>query len=107
LNGRERCLAAIRGGAVDRTPLFPLLMFLAADRSGISYRRFATDGRALAEAQLKAREPELAFATPAQAQAAARDRLRRAAGARYLLSAGCEVPATVSDQTFRAFCGAR
>ena len=56
MNGRERCLAAIRGGAVDRVPVFPLLMFLAADRSGLSYRRYATDGRALAEAQLKARE---------------------------------------------------
>jgi uroporphyrinogen-III decarboxylase len=56
MNGRQRCLAALRGEPVDRTPVFPLLMFLAADRLGISYRRYATDGSALAEAQLKARE---------------------------------------------------
>lgn len=56
MNGRQRCLAALGGEPVDRTPVFPLLMFLAADRLGISYRRYATDGRALAEAQLKVRE---------------------------------------------------
>lgn len=56
MNSLERCLAAIRGQPVDRTPLFPLLMFLAADRAGLTYRRYATDGRALAEAQLAARE---------------------------------------------------
>lgn len=53
MNSRERCLAAIRGQAVDRVPVFPLLMFLPADRFGISYREFATNGHALAEAQLK------------------------------------------------------
>ena len=56
MNGRERCLAAIRGEPVDRTPVFPLLMFLAADRAGLTYREYATDGRALAEAQLAAAE---------------------------------------------------
>ena len=56
MNGRQRCLAAIRGQAVDRAPVFPLLMFLAADRAGIPYRRFATEGRALAEAQLRVGE---------------------------------------------------
>lgn len=52
MNSKERCLAAIRGESVDRTPVFPLLMFLAADRAGINYRTFATDGSALADAQL-------------------------------------------------------
>jgi uroporphyrinogen decarboxylase len=36
----------------DRTPFFPLLMSFAAKRSGLSYREFASDGSALAEAQL-------------------------------------------------------
>jgi len=52
MNSKERCLAAIKGEAVDRVPVFPLLMFLAADRLGINYHRFATDGSAMAEAQL-------------------------------------------------------
>ncbi len=56
MNSRERCLAAIEGRPVDRVPVFPLLMFLPAHRIGISYRQYATDGHALAEAQLKARE---------------------------------------------------
>ena len=30
----ERCLAAIAGKPVDRVPVFPLLMFLSADRAG-------------------------------------------------------------------------
>jgi MtaA/CmuA family methyltransferase len=52
----ERCLAAIRGEQPDRVPVFPLLMFFAQQRAGISYREFATNGEALAEAQLKIRE---------------------------------------------------
>ena len=56
MNSKERCLAAIHGKPTDRVPVFPLLMFFAADRAKISYRRFATDGAALADAQLKMRE---------------------------------------------------
>lgn len=49
---RERFFAALRGEAADRVPLFPLLMFFAADRAGMNYREFATRGAHLAEAQL-------------------------------------------------------
>jgi MtaA/CmuA family methyltransferase len=56
MNSKERCLAAIAGKPVDRTPVFPLLMFFAQDRHGITYREFATDGRALADAQLHIRD---------------------------------------------------
>lgn len=56
MTSRERCLAAIEGRRPDRVPVFPLLMFLPADRLGISYREYATNGRAMAEAQLKARQ---------------------------------------------------
>ena len=55
MNSRERCLAAIGGRPVDRVPVFPLLMFLAAKHAGINYRTFATDGSALADAQLNMR----------------------------------------------------
>jgi MtaA/CmuA family methyltransferase len=55
MTGKERCLGAIAGRATDRVPVFPLLMFLPAARLGISYRDFATSGRAMAEAQLNAR----------------------------------------------------
>ena len=54
MNSRERFLAAVRGHPVDRPPVFPLLMRLAADRAGISYRTYASDGRAMADAQLGA-----------------------------------------------------
>ena len=52
MNSRERCIAAIKGEPIDRVPVFPLLMFFAQNRHGISYREFATNGRALADAQL-------------------------------------------------------
>jgi MtaA/CmuA family methyltransferase len=55
MNSKQRCLAAIQGEAVDRTPVFPLLMFFAQKRAGITYRQFAADGSALAEAQLNIR----------------------------------------------------
>ena len=52
MDGHARFLAALQGEPVDRTPVFPLLMFFAADRAGLSYRCFATNGAALADAQL-------------------------------------------------------
>jgi MtaA/CmuA family methyltransferase len=53
---RERFMAALHGQPTDRVPLFPLLMFLAVDRAGLIYRQYATDGQALAEAQLLVQE---------------------------------------------------
>lgn len=53
MNSKERSLACIQGRPVDRTPVFPLLMFFAQQRAGITYRDYATNGRALADAQLK------------------------------------------------------
>ena len=52
MNSKQRCLAAISGQPVDRVPVFPLLMFFAQNRLGITYRAFATNGHVLAEAQL-------------------------------------------------------
>jgi MtaA/CmuA family methyltransferase len=51
-SGKERFFRALRGEELDRTPVFPLLMHLAANRAGITYREFARNGRSLAEAQL-------------------------------------------------------
>jgi MtaA/CmuA family methyltransferase len=56
MNHRERFFAAVQGLPMDRTPVFPLLMHFAADRAGITYRQYATEGRALAQAQLKVQE---------------------------------------------------
>jgi MtaA/CmuA family methyltransferase len=56
MTSRERFMATLNGEPSDRVPLFPLLMFLAADRAGITYREYATNGRALAEAQLLVQE---------------------------------------------------
>ena len=52
MTNRERFMAALNGEPCDRVPLFPLLMFLAADRAGATYRQYATNGHTLAEAQL-------------------------------------------------------
>jgi MtaA/CmuA family methyltransferase len=56
MTSKQRCLAAIKGLSVDKTPVFPLLMFLSADRLGISYKEFSTNGNAMAQAQIKAYE---------------------------------------------------
>jgi MtaA/CmuA family methyltransferase len=53
MNSKLRCLSAIQGRPVDRVPVFPLLMFFAADRLGVPYREFATNYQVLAEAQQK------------------------------------------------------
>jgi MtaA/CmuA family methyltransferase len=56
MNSKERCLAAVRGAPLDRVPVFPLIMFLAANRFQVPYRAYASDGQVLAEAQLALRE---------------------------------------------------
>ena len=52
MNNRERFMAALQGEPADRVPVFPLLMFFTADRAGLPYHEYATNGRALAQAQL-------------------------------------------------------
>ncbi|HEY5587180.1 MAG TPA: uroporphyrinogen decarboxylase family protein [Ruminiclostridium sp.] len=49
---------------------------------------------------------DMLFATPAECQSKALKCIQRAKGTRYILSAGCEVPADVTDEVFRAFCEA-
>jgi MtaA/CmuA family methyltransferase len=56
MNSKQRCLAAVSGEPVDRVPVFPLLMFFAQKRLGISYREYTTNGHAMAEAQIKVRD---------------------------------------------------
>ncbi len=56
MNHRERFMAAVYGLPVDHIPVFPLLMHFAADRGGITYRQYATNGHALAQAQLCVQE---------------------------------------------------
>lgn len=52
MNGYERFAATLTGHAADRVPVFPLLMDFAASRAKMSYRRFASDGTAMAAAQI-------------------------------------------------------
>ena len=53
MTSRERVLALIAGQPVDRTPVMPITMMLAADRIGIPYGRYALEHAVLAEAQVK------------------------------------------------------
>jgi len=55
-DGRQRCVEVLKGNAVERVPVFPLLMSFSAERHGLTYHMFATNGAALAEAQLHAME---------------------------------------------------
>ncbi len=53
MNGRDRFIATLKGEKRDHAPVYPLLMYFAAVRSNLTYREFASDGKALADAQLK------------------------------------------------------
>jgi MtaA/CmuA family methyltransferase len=53
VTGSQRIIAALTGGSPDRLPLMPITMMFAADTAGIRYREYATDHRALAEAQVR------------------------------------------------------
>ena len=52
MTGKQRCLAVIGGKQPDRVPVFPLTMFLPADRYGVPYKEYATNGSAMAQAQV-------------------------------------------------------
>jgi MtaA/CmuA family methyltransferase len=52
MNSRERVLAVLNGGPVDRLPLMPITMMFAADQIGVRYGRYALDHRVLVEAQI-------------------------------------------------------
>ena len=56
MNGRERILAMLEGRPVDHLPLMPITMMFAADHAGIRYQPYATNHRALVEAQIRTAE---------------------------------------------------
>ena len=56
MNGRERILAHLAGRPVDRLPLMPITMMLAARQTGARYLDFCTDYRVLAEGQIRTAE---------------------------------------------------
>ena len=49
---------------------------------------------------------ELLYGTPETAYKKAGELIKKAKGLRYILSAGCEIPAETSDEIFEAFCRA-
>jgi MtaA/CmuA family methyltransferase len=52
MTGKERILAKLRGEPTDSLPLMPITMMFAADLAGVHYREYASDHRALADAQV-------------------------------------------------------
>ena len=56
MNSKERCLAVLQGKEADRIPVFPLMMFFAADRIGVPYKRYVTESDVIVEAQLNLHE---------------------------------------------------
>ncbi|MDC7232197.1 MAG: uroporphyrinogen decarboxylase family protein [Spirochaetales bacterium] len=53
MTSKEKMIHVLSNQPIERPPVFPLIMFLAADRLGVSYRQFATDGQIMADAQIK------------------------------------------------------
>jgi len=52
VRSRERVLAMMEGRPVDHLPSMPITMMFAADHGEITYQQYATDHRALVEAQI-------------------------------------------------------
>jgi MtaA/CmuA family methyltransferase len=53
MNGRERVLAMLDGGAVDCLPVMPITMMFAVDQIGKKYYEYSTDYHVLASAQVR------------------------------------------------------
>ena len=56
MNGRERLLSLLDGGRPDCLPQMPITMMFAADHAGVPYQQYATNHRALVEAQIRTAE---------------------------------------------------
>lgn len=56
MTGRERVLNKLAGKPTDRVPLMPITMMFAADLHGVSYREYATNYKALVDAQIRVAE---------------------------------------------------
>lgn len=56
MTGRERVLARLAKEPVDRLPAMPITMMFASAHAGFPYRRYATEHRVLAEAQVRVAE---------------------------------------------------
>ena len=56
MNGRERVLAMLGGGAPDRLPAMPITMMFAADTAGAAYGDYAMNHHVLVDAQLRTAE---------------------------------------------------
>ncbi len=56
MTGLERTRAAIRGEAVDRIPVFPILIAPACELTGVRQRDYNLDSSVMAETLLRARE---------------------------------------------------
>ncbi len=52
MTAKERVLAAAAGAAADHLACMPITMMFAADTAGIRYREYASNGEAMAHAQL-------------------------------------------------------
>src|SRR6266508_1579903 len=53
MTGRERVLATIDARTTDHHALMPITMMFAADVAGVHYKRYATECRVLADAQIQ------------------------------------------------------
>jgi len=56
MTSRERVLAHLAGGPVDRLPVMPITMMFACAQIGARYRDYCTDYRVLVEGQLRTAE---------------------------------------------------
>jgi len=56
MTGRERLLNHLRGDVVDSLPFMPITMMFAADLQGVASGEYATNGKLLAEAQVRVAE---------------------------------------------------
>ena len=65
MNSHDRILAVLEGRPVDRLPRMPITMMFAADVVGVPYGRYATDYRAMVEAQLRTAETLISTTFPA------------------------------------------
>lgn len=129
---KERYLARLRGETPGIVPHIPTLMQFAAEYIGSNYGAFASDHRVLVEANLRCAEqfgfdhmvdmPAAREAFPGVVLAGNHDPVadvlhgtpesirqltldcRQAAGSRFMVNAGCEIPSGTPNANLKALC---
>lgn len=114
MSGKERVWGVLAGRPVDPLPVMPIIHTALAGYAGVPLGRYFTDARLMADVAVWAAErvtlrgnldPIATFFTGSaeKVHTATRDLVQQAAGTKWILSSGCDIPVGTKIENMQAF----